>query len=80
MFAGHIGLAAAVKSQPPRIPLWASMLSTQLLDALFLSALSRAKTQPINQQKSSRTWAIIAGSVTCPLLALSLTTDVLGIG
>jgi hypothetical protein len=199
MFAGHFGLAAAVKSQQPRIPLWALMLSTQLLDVIsaplylsnietlqlapgakggyggaiahvdyshslvgallialcagliawrlwgksggliissvvfshwlldllvhradlailpgnlgnlprfgfglwaypaisaalelvliivggalyFLSALSRAKNQPVNQQKSSRTWAIIAGSVTCLFLALSLITDVLGIG
>src|SRR5689334_6791662 len=35
MFAGHFGLAAAVKSQQPRVPLWALMLSTQLLDVLF---------------------------------------------
>lgn len=199
MFAGHFGLAAAVKSQQPRIPLWALMLSTQLLDVFFvplylsnietlqpvpgtkggygeaiihadythslvgallialcagliawrlwgkngglvissvvfshwlldllvhrvdlpilpgnlgnlprlgfslwaypavsatlelaliavggvlyfMSALSRAKTRPVDQQKSSRTWAIVAGSVTCLLLALSLITDVLGIG
>lgn len=36
MFAGHFGLAAATKSQEPEIPLWALMLSTQLLDVLFV--------------------------------------------
>ncbi len=36
MFAGHFGLAAAVKSREVQIPLWALMLSTQLLDVLFV--------------------------------------------
>ena len=36
MFAGHFGLAAGVKSQEPDLPLWALMLSTQLLDVLFV--------------------------------------------
>ncbi len=36
MFAGHFGLAAAVKSREPEVPLWALMLSTQLLDVLFV--------------------------------------------
>ncbi len=36
MFAGHFGLAAGVKSQEPEMPLWALMLSTQLLDVLFV--------------------------------------------
>jgi membrane-bound metal-dependent hydrolase YbcI (DUF457 family) len=36
MFAGHFGLAAAAKSQSPSVPLWALMLSTQLLDVLFV--------------------------------------------
>jgi membrane-bound metal-dependent hydrolase YbcI (DUF457 family) len=36
MLAGHFGLAAAVKAQEPRVPLWALILSTQLLDILFL--------------------------------------------
>jgi membrane-bound metal-dependent hydrolase YbcI (DUF457 family) len=36
MLAGHFGLAAAVKSREPQIPLWALMLSTQLLDVLFV--------------------------------------------
>lgn len=36
MFAGHFGLAAAVKSKAPEVPLWALMLSTQLLDVIFV--------------------------------------------
>jgi hypothetical protein len=36
MFAGHFGLAAAVKAKSPKIPLWALMLSTQLLDVIFV--------------------------------------------
>ena len=36
MTAGHFGLAAAVKGPAPRIPLWALMLSTYLLDFVFI--------------------------------------------
>jgi hypothetical protein len=39
MFAGHFGLAAAVKSRTPKVPLWALMLSTQLLDVFFVPFL-----------------------------------------
>ena len=36
MLAGHFALAAVVKSRQPQVPLWALMLSTQLLDVLFV--------------------------------------------
>lgn len=36
MTSGHFGLAAVVKSQAPRVPLWALMLSTYLLDVIFI--------------------------------------------
>jgi hypothetical protein len=36
MTAGHFGLAAGVKAGAPRIPLWALMLSTYLLDVVFI--------------------------------------------
>jgi len=36
MFAGHFGLAAAVKSKTNRVPLWSLMLGTQLLDVIFV--------------------------------------------
>lgn len=39
MFAGHFGLAAAVKAKQPDVPLWALMLSTQLLDVVFVPFL-----------------------------------------
>lgn len=36
MFAGHFGLAAAVKAKTPEVPLWALVVSTQLLDVVFV--------------------------------------------
>lgn len=36
MTAGHFGLAAGVKAPAPRVPLWALMLSTYLLDFVFI--------------------------------------------
>ncbi|WP_088833189.1 metal-dependent hydrolase [Paenibacillus tyrfis] len=49
MFAGHFGLAAVVKAKTPNVPLWALMLSTQLLDVVFVPLpLSGAETlEPI---------------------------------
>lgn len=45
MFAGHFGLAAAVKAKTPEVPLWALMVSTQLLDIIFVPLfLSGAET------------------------------------
>lgn len=35
MIAGHFGLAAAVKAQEPRVPLWSLMLATVWLDVVF---------------------------------------------
>lgn len=39
MLAGHFGLAAIVKSREPQLPLWALMLSTQLLDVAFVALI-----------------------------------------
>ncbi len=39
MFAGHFGLVTAVKAKAPKVPLWALMLSTQLLDVIFVPLL-----------------------------------------
>ncbi|WP_066399620.1 permease [Neobacillus mesonae] len=36
MFAGHFGIAAAVKSKTPELPLWSLLVSTQLLDIAFI--------------------------------------------
>ncbi|NUC16186.1 permease [Bacillus mycoides] len=50
MFAGHFGLVAVVKTKSPKLPLWALMLSTQLLDVIFLPLyVLRVETiEPIN--------------------------------
>lgn len=39
MFAGHFGLAAAVRAKVPEVPLWALMVGTQLLDLAFVPLL-----------------------------------------
>ncbi len=36
MFAGHFGVAAAIKSKTPELPLWSLLASTQLLDIAFI--------------------------------------------
>lgn len=49
MFAGHFGVAAVVKSKKPKVPLWALMVSTQLIDIIFipLSILGIETMQPV---------------------------------
>jgi hypothetical protein len=37
MLAGHFGLAAVVKARRPELPLWSLMLSTQLMDVIFIA-------------------------------------------
>lgn len=39
MFAGHFGLAAGVRAKAPKLPLWALMVGTQLLDVAFVPLL-----------------------------------------
>ncbi|KAA9029109.1 permease [Niallia endozanthoxylica] len=36
MFSGHFGVAAIVKSKTPELPLWSLLVSTQLLDIVFI--------------------------------------------
>ncbi|MBO2536869.1 permease [Rummeliibacillus suwonensis] len=36
MFAGHFGIAAAAKGKANRLPLWSLIVSSQLLDIVFL--------------------------------------------
>lgn len=36
MFAGHFGIAAVIKSKTPELPLWTLLVSTQLIDILFI--------------------------------------------
>jgi hypothetical protein len=37
MIAGHFGLATGVKAGAPRLPLWALLLSSFLLDVIFIA-------------------------------------------
>lgn len=39
MFAGHFGIAAAVRAKSPEVPLWALMVATQLIDIAFVPLL-----------------------------------------
>ena len=43
MFAGHFGLAAVVKAKSPKLPLWALMVSSQLLDIIFAAVYFRSR-------------------------------------
>jgi hypothetical protein len=36
MFAGHFGVAAIVKAKAPEVPLWSLLVSSQLMDLVFL--------------------------------------------
>ncbi|QGQ44999.1 permease [Metabacillus sediminilitoris] len=36
MFAGHFGVAAIVKAKAPEVPLWSLIVSSQLMDLVFL--------------------------------------------
>jgi membrane-bound metal-dependent hydrolase YbcI (DUF457 family) len=49
MLAGHFGLAAVVKSRETQLPMWSLMLSTQLLDVIFvvLYALNIETFEPV---------------------------------
>jgi hypothetical protein len=48
MFAGHFGVAAAVKYVRPEVPLWALMAATQLIDIAFVPLLLTG-VEPIDQ-------------------------------
>lgn len=55
MTAGHFGLAAGVKKWAPRLPLWALLFSTYLLDVIFivLFALGVESFSPVNPANGS---------------------------
>lgn len=46
MIAGHFGLAAAVKSRAPSVPLWSLMLATAWMDIVFIPLFVRG-VEPI---------------------------------
>lgn len=51
MFAGHFGISAAVKSKTPETPLWSLIVSTQLLDIVFIpfNLLGLENIEPIGE-------------------------------
>jgi membrane-bound metal-dependent hydrolase YbcI (DUF457 family) len=53
LIAGHFGLAAAVKSRAPRVPLWALMLACVWMDVLFIP-LFAAGIEPIEALPGTR--------------------------
>ncbi len=61
MTAGHFGFAAAVKSKEKRVPLWALMLSTYLLDIVFIFLVSAGieSFTPMNSLQPAYGGAII---------------------
>jgi membrane-bound metal-dependent hydrolase YbcI (DUF457 family) len=78
MFAGHFGLAAAVKAKSPDVPLWALMVGTQLLDILFVPLfLSGAETIEGSGYGGALIHAIYTHSLVGTLL-LSLLAGLLG--
>lgn len=96
MFAGHFGLAAAVKAKQPEIPLWALMLGTQLLDVIFVPLyVSGIETMEsvgegyggmlIHAEYSHSLLSVLvlvftAGAAMAVTLVLSLVSDLLGLG
>ena len=82
MLAGQFGLAAAVKSREPQLPLWSLMLCAQLIDVIFvslyflgiesISPAARMNTVPAPETES--TTPPIAGPPKIPTLSIVLET------
>ena len=82
MIAGHYGLAAGVKSYAPRLPLWALMLSTFLLDVvfIFLNIAGLEYIAPADPARgSSYGNALIHASYTHSLLGALLIAAIAGV-
>ncbi len=79
MFAGHFGLAAVVKAKSPKLPIWALMVSTQLLDVIFLPLyiLGVETIEPINRNSYGE--AIIHADYTHSLIGALFIAFVAGI-
>lgn len=72
MFAGHFGLAAAIRPKAPEVPLWALMLSTQLLDVAFIPLFLTGVETIDDRHGSSYGDAIIHADYTHSLLGALL--------
>ncbi|KIL39898.1 permease [Gordoniibacillus kamchatkensis] len=81
MFAGHFGIAAAVKSRTPDVPLWALMLSTQLLDVAFVPLLlsGRETIEPVSGDAAGYGQSVIHADYTHSLVGALLIALLAGI-
>ncbi|WP_219838441.1 metal-dependent hydrolase [Paenibacillus sp. R14(2021)] len=68
MFAGHFGLAAAVKATEKNTPMWALMLGTQLLDVIFVPLFVSGKETIVSVHGEGYGSAIIHADYTHSLL------------
>ena len=78
MFAGHFGLAAVVKAKSPKLPIWALMVSAQLLMSFLpLYILGVETIEPINRNSYGE--AIIHADYTHSLIGALFIAFVAGI-
>jgi len=81
MFAGHFGISAIVKAKYPEAPLWALMLSTQLLDVFFVPLfISGVETIESVEGVSGYGGSIIHADYTHSLVGALLIAIIAGLG
>jgi hypothetical protein len=81
MTAGHFGLAAVVKSSAPRVPLWALMVSTYLLDVVFivLASAGLESFTPIDPAQPAYGGTLIQAYYSHSLLGAALIAVIAGL-
>lgn len=82
MTAGHFGLAAGVKAGAPRLPLWALMVATYLLDIVFIILLAAGGIEnfaPIDPAHPSYGAVIIHAYYTHSLVGALLISAITGL-
>ena len=82
MTAGHFGLAAGVKAGAPRLPLWALMVATYLLDIVFIILLAAGGIEnfaPIDPAHPSYGAVIIHAYYTHSLVGALLISAIAGL-
>lgn len=82
MTAGHFGLAAGVKAGAPRLPLWALMVATYLLDIVFIILLAAGGIEnfaPIDPAHPSYGAVIIHAYYTHSLVGSLLISAIAGL-
>ena len=82
MTAGHFGLAAGVKVGAPRLPLWALMVATYLLDIVFIILLAAGGIEnfaPIDPAHPSYGAVIIHAYYTHSLVGALLISAIAGL-